>query len=132
MVTFVDKDQLHRLSVSRDLLFRFWVYSESTLPLFDSGTIPNVMSRRMVGKLHIRMMPTIRRIKVANCVFEKYICHLRDITIQMGELEITLEFLAIENSLYDVIIRLPTMIKLRAQSDYCRLFLRYVSKATPK
>ena len=64
-VTFADEDQVHGISMSTHLLVRVRVYSESTLALFDSGATPNVMSRKMVGKLHIRMMPTTRRIKVA-------------------------------------------------------------------
>ena len=83
-VTFADKDQVHGLSTSRHLLIRVRVYSESTLALFYSGAISNVMSRKMVEKLHIRMMPTTRRIKVANCAFEKCVGHLHDVPIQMG------------------------------------------------
>ena len=73
----------------------------------------------MVDKLQIRMMPTIQRIKVANCAFEKCVGHLRDVPIQIGELVGPLEFSLIEISPYDVIIGLPTMIKL-----YYRLVLK--------
>ena len=43
-VTFADKDQVHGLPMSRDLMIRVWVHSESTLALFDSEAIPNVIS----------------------------------------------------------------------------------------
>ena len=68
---------------------------------FYSGAIPNVMFRKMVDKLHVRIMPTNRRIKVANCAFEKCVGHLGDVPIQMGELVETLEFFVIESSQYD-------------------------------
>ena len=58
--------------------------SESTLELLDSRAISNVMSRKMVDKLHIRM------IEVASCVFEKCVGHLRDVPIQTGALVVTL------------------------------------------
>ena len=96
-VTFADKDQVHGLSMWRHLLIRVRVYSESTLALFDPGAIPNVMSRKIADKLHIRMMPTTRRIKVVNCAFEKCMDHLRDDPIQIGELVLPLELLVIES-----------------------------------
>ena len=61
------------------LLLRLRVYSELTLALFDSGAVTNVISRKVVDKLHIRMVPTTRRIKVANCAFQKCLSHLRDL-----------------------------------------------------
>ena len=83
------------------------------------------MYRKMVDELHIRMMPTTRRIKFANCAFEKCVGHLRDVPIQMGELLLLLEFLVIESSPYDLIIGLPTMIKLRARPTYhCMVLCR--------
>ena len=80
-VTSADKDQVHGLSMSRHLLVRVRVYSESELALFGSGPIPNVMYRKMADKLHIRMMPTTGPIKVANCAFETCIGHLQDVPI---------------------------------------------------
>ena len=124
MVTFADKDQVHGLSMLRHLLVRVQVYSTWTLVLFGSGAIPNVMSRKMVEKLNIRMMPTTPRIKVANCAFETCVGHLRDVLIQMGELIVPLEFLVIEISPYGVIVGLPTMIKLRTRPDYYRIVLK--------
>ena len=41
----------------------------------------------------------------------------------MGELVVRIEFLLIESSPYDVIIGLPTTIKLRARPDYYRMVL---------
>lgn len=61
------------------------VYSESTLTVFGSGAIPNVMLQKMVEKLRIRMMSTTRRIKIANFTFYKCVNHLRDMPIQMGQ-----------------------------------------------
>ena len=123
-VNFADKDQVHGLSMSRHLLVRVWVYSDSTLGLFYSGAIPNVMSWKMVGRLHVRMMPTTRLIKVANCAFEKCVGHLRDVPIRMGELVVPLKFLVMVSSLYDAIIWLPRMIELRARPDYYRMVLK--------
>ncbi len=42
----------------------------------------------------------------------------------MGELIIPLDFLLIEESLYDVIIGLPTMVRLRARPGYNRMLLK--------
>ena len=86
----------------------------------------------MVEKLHIGMMPTTVWIKIANFAFDKSGGRLRDIAIQAGDLVVPLEFLVTENSPYDIIIGLPTMIKLRARPDYYRKALKYISKANPK
>ena len=115
-VAFVCRNQLEGLSVLTNLLVRVREHAESKLALFDSGAIANVMSRKIVDKLHIRMMPKTRRIKFAYCAFEKYMGHLHD--------EVSLKFLAIGIFPYDVIIRLPTMIKLRARLDYYRIILQ--------
>ena len=123
-VTVADKDQVDILSMSKHLLVRVRVYSESTLAPFDSRAIPNMMSRKMVNKWNIRMMLTTRRIKVTNSAFEKCLGQLRDVPIQMGALVVPFEFFVIESSPYDIIIGLPTMIKLRARPDYHRMVLK--------
>ena len=75
VVNFAGKDEVHGVSMSRHLLVRIQVYSESTMSLFDSGAIRNVMSHKMVKKLHLRMQPTNRSIKVANCASENVWAH---------------------------------------------------------
>ncbi len=42
----------------------------------------------------------------------------------MGELIIPLDFLLIEESLYDVIMGLSTMVRLRERPDYNRMLLK--------
>ncbi len=75
VVNFAGKDGIHGVPMSRHLLVRVLVYSESTMALFDSGAIPNFMSYKMVKKLHLRMQPTNRSIKVANYASEKCVAH---------------------------------------------------------
>ncbi len=59
-VNFAGKDEVHGVSMSRHLLVRVEVYSESTMALFDSGAIANIMSHKIVKKLHLRMQPMNR------------------------------------------------------------------------
>ena len=124
-MSFADKDQVHGLSMLRHLLIRERVYSESMPSQFDSRAIPKVTSRKMVNKVHIRMMPMTQRIKFASGAFEKCVGHLRDVPIQMGELIVILEFLVGKSSKYGVIIGLPTMIRLRARPEYYRMILKF-------
>ncbi len=72
--------------MSRHLLFRVEVYSESTMALFDSGAIPNVISRKMVKKIQFRIQPTNRSFKVANCASEKCVGTSNEVPISLGEL----------------------------------------------
>ena len=91
------------------------MYYESKMDLFDSGAIPNVMKHKIVRKLHLRMKPTNRAIKVANCASEKCMGTLDEVPISMGELVVTLYFLVLEETRYDILIRIPTMIQLLAR-----------------
>ncbi len=84
VVNLAGKDEVHEVSLSRHLLVRVEVYSEPTLDLFESGAIPNVISPKMVKKLHLRMKPTNRAIKVANCVSEKCVGTLKEVPISMA------------------------------------------------
>ncbi len=118
------KDEVHEVSMSRHLLVRVQVYSESTIALFDSGAIPKVMSHKMVKKLHLRMQPSNRSIKVANCASEKCVGALNEVPISMGELIVHMDFLVLEETSYDILIGLPTMMQLRARSDYYRMVLK--------
>ena len=86
VVNFAGKDEVHGVSMSRHLLVRVQEYSESTMTFFDSGAISNFMKHKMVKKLHLRMQPTIRSIKVANCASEKCVARLNEVPISMGEL----------------------------------------------
>ncbi len=69
-MNFASKDEVHEVSLSRQLLVRVEVYSEPTMALFDSRAIPNDVSHKMVKRLRLRMKPIIRAIKVANCASE--------------------------------------------------------------
>ncbi len=108
----------------RHLLVRVEVYSESTMALFDSGDIPNVMSHRMVQKLHFLMQLINRPIKVASCASEKCVGTLNEVPISLDELVVPMDFLVPEETPYDILIGLPTMIELRAQPDYYCMVLK--------
>ncbi len=118
------KDGAHGVPMSRHLLLQVQVYSESSMALFDSGAIPNVMSHKMVRKLHLRMQPTYSSIKAANCASKKCMGTLNEVPIIMGELAIPMDFLALEETPYDILIGLPTMIQLRAHPDYYLMVLK--------
>ncbi len=124
IVNFAGKDEVHGVSMSRHILVRVQVYSESTIALIDLGAIPNVMSHKMVKKLHLRMQPTNRSIKVANCASENCMGTLDEVPISMGELAVPMDFLILEETPYDILIGLPTMIQLRARPDYYRMVLK--------
>ncbi len=110
--------------MSGHLLVRVKVYSESAMALFDSDAIPNVMSHKMVRKLHLRMKPTNRTIKVANRASEKCVGTLGEVPTSMGELVMPMDFLVLEETLYNILIGLPTMIQLRARPDYYCMVLK--------
>ncbi len=110
--------------MSRHLLVRVQVYSEPMMALFNSDAIPSIMSHKMVKKLHLRMQPTNRSIKVANCASEKCVGTLNEVPISMGDLVVPMDFLVLEDTPYDILIGLPTLIQLRARSDYYRMVLR--------
>ena len=86
VVNFAGKDEVHGVSMSRHFLFRVQVYSESTMALFDSRATTNVMSHKIVKRLHLRRQPTNRSIKVANCASEKCVSRLNEVPTSMGEL----------------------------------------------
>ncbi len=71
VVNFAGKDEVHGISMSSHLVVPVKVYSESTMALLDSDAMQNDMSYKMVRKLHLRIKPTNRKIKVANCALEK-------------------------------------------------------------
>ncbi len=75
VVNFAGKDEVPGVSMSRHLFVRVEVYSEYTMALFDSGAIPNIMSHKMVKKLHLRMQPTNRSIEAANCASKNVWAH---------------------------------------------------------
>ncbi len=100
------------------------MYSESTMALYDSGAITNVMSHKMVKKLHLRMQPINRSIKVANCASEKCVGTLNEVPVSMGALVIPMDFLVLEETSYDILIGFPAMIQLRARPDYYRMVLK--------
>ncbi len=110
--------------MSRHMVVRVQVDSESTMALFDSGAIPNVMSHKMVKKLHLRMQPTNRSIKVANCASEKHVGRLNEVPISIGELIVPMDFLVLEETAHDILIGLPTVIQLRARPGYYRMVLK--------
>ncbi len=99
------------------------MYSESTMALFDSGAIKNVMSHKMVKKLQFRMQTTNRSIKFASCVSEKCVGIFDEVPISLGELKVPMDFLVLEENPYDILIGSPTMIQLRARPDYYRMVL---------
>ncbi len=121
---FAGKDEVLGVSTSRHLLVRVEVYSESSIALFDSGAIPNVIFHKMMKKLHLRMQPKNRSIKVANCASEKCVGTLNEVPISLGELVVPMDFLVLEETPYDILIGLPTMIQLRAHLDYYRMVLK--------
>ncbi len=118
VVNFAGKEKVHGLSMSRHLLVRVEKYSESTVELFYSGSVLNVMSHKMVKKLHLRMQTTNGPIKVANCASEKCVGTLNEVPISSEDLVVPMDFLIPEETLYDILISLPTMVQLRARSDY--------------
>ncbi len=70
------------------------------------------------------MQPANRSIKVANFASEKFVGTLNEVTISLGELVVPMDFLVVEETPYDIIIGLPTMIQVRARPDYYRMALK--------
>ena len=124
IVNFAGKDEAHGLSMSRNLLVQVHVYSESTMALFDSDAIPNVTSQKILKKLHLCMQTTNQSIKVASCASEKCVGTLNEVPISFGELVVSMDFLVLEETPYDILFGLPTMIQLRARPDYYRMVLK--------
>ena len=93
-------------SISRHLLVRAEVCSECTMAFFDSVTIPNVMSHKMVKKLKLRTQPTNRSAEVANCASEKRVVTLSEVPVSLGELVVPMHFQVLEQTPYDILIGL--------------------------
>ncbi len=83
VVNFAGKNETHGVSMSRHPLVWIDVYSESTMRLFDSRATVNLMSHKMVKKLHIRMQPTNSSTKVANRASERCAGTLKQVPINM-------------------------------------------------
>ena len=132
MVNFAGKDEVHGVSMSRHLLVRVEVYSESMTALFDSDTIPNVISHKMVKKLHLRMQSTNRSIKVANCASENCVGTLNEVPISLGELAVPMRFLVLDETPYDILIGLPTMISFVLARIITAWYSRSITEETPK
>ncbi len=124
IVIFAGKDEVRGVSMSRRLISRVQVYFESTMVLFDSCAITNVMSHMMVKKLHLRMQPTNQSIKVANCATEKCLGTLNEVPIGLGEPVVPMGLLVLEETQHDILIDLPTTIQLFARSDYHHTVLK--------
>ncbi len=83
-VSFAGNNKVHGVSISRHLLVRVEVCSESTMAFFESGAVLNVTSREMVKKSHLCTQPTNRSIKVANCASERWVGELNEVLMSMG------------------------------------------------
>ncbi len=100
------------------------VYSECAMALFNSGAIPNVMSHKMVNKQILRMQSTIPIYQSCELCFGKMYGTLNGVPISMGELVVPIDYLVLEETPYDVLIGLSTMIQLRARPDYNGMLLK--------
>ncbi len=49
---------------------------------------------------------------------------LNEVQISIGELEVPIDFLVLEETAYDILIGLSTVIQLRARLDYYRMVLK--------
>ena len=110
--------------MSRKLLLRAEVYSESSMALFDLVAILNGMSHKMVKKLHLSVRTSYRTIKVANCASEKGLGSLNYLPISMTDLVVLMNLFVPEETLYYILIGLPTMVLLRASQNYFRTVLK--------
>ena len=68
------------------------------IELFDSNALRNVMSHRMVNKLHFHVQSTYSSIKGANCASEKCVGKLNEVPIRMGKLIAPIYLLAPEET----------------------------------
>lgn len=63
-------------------------------------------------------------VNVSNFPSERFVGSIRNIAVGMGEFKIPHEFLNIDESQYEVIVRLRAMVQPRAQTNYYRFSLK--------
>ena len=70
------------------------------------------------------MQLTKGSIKVANFASEKCVGTLNEVPICLGDLVVPMDFLVLDQTPYDIIVGMPTMIQLRAHLDYYHMVLK--------
>ena len=80
------------------------IYGTEWFALINTGSVPNIISRRMVEHLSLSPESTQRRITVADVSVSEYSGILSDLPITFDECVVKLTFLVVEEPPSDVII----------------------------
>lgn len=83
-----------------------------TQALFDSGAVPNLISRNLADKLDLKIRPTAKRITVANGDTSSCVGSVEDVSVEFGQHKVPLAFLVMQGLPFNVIIGCPTMESL--------------------
>ena len=93
------------------------VESRPSLVLFDSGSVPNIMSLKMCGELGLSPKVTEKRITVANGETTPVTGVLDGVLMKFGGIVVRVDFLVVRDPPFGIIIGLPTMEALGAVVD---------------
>ena len=115
---------------SRHMFVNLTVYSEQVYALLDTGAIPNVMSVKLADKLRLTPIPTTRRIIVADGTSNSCEGTVVDVPVSFGKIVGHLKFLVLRSPPYELIIGLPTMVKLRCKLDVFNQTARFKHGST--
>ena len=110
-------DEKEHVPPNRHRLVLFTVYSEPVYPLLESGSMPDIMSKRLAEKLMLEMEPTNHRIVVANVASEGAQGVVNNVPVEFGIVVARLKFPMMDSVSFDLIISDSKKIKLRMKID---------------
>ena len=83
--------------------------SRSSLVLFDSGSVPNILSHRVCEELGMTPKKTDKRTTVANGDTSTAAGVLDGVLMKFGDIRVRIGFLVVRDPPFGIIIGLPTM-----------------------
>ncbi len=95
-------------------------YGKEMYTLLDSGGIPNIVSRSLADRLHLSPLTTSRRIQGVAGHVEGKLGVVEDVPVDFDGAIVPINFLVSSDCLYNFIIGLPTLKKLKARMDFYR------------
>lgn len=93
------------------------VFGHKTQALFDSGAIPNLISSRLAERLGLEVVPTTKKITVADGTTSECLGAAEKVSISFEGGKTPLNFLVMADLPFDVIIGCPTMEALETCID---------------
>lgn len=94
------------------------MYGTTVRTLFDSRAIPNVMSAELFQSLHLQLVVTSQRIRMANVTEAHGLGEIKDVSISIDEITKCLACLFVADTPFDLILEGPATKILCASLDF--------------